>query len=608
MSGDYSYKLLSRNKKRRGICRLLHCDYQYIQYKKILVEHNTNMTPNNNSQGRFENFNWDRAEKYLFGGFGVFIVFFAIWFGYVNVRRNSLPYKITLAAGEKTGASYIIGEALARVAKEHTNIRINVCKTDSTEDNTKSLKDDSSIAKAECSVKGEINKTEKIEAQLVTAQEDIIPGSSARIVANLYQDYFHLLVKFDRAKKIKKLPENIEDFSFDDLHGLAVDMQKGGGQIKSLQKVARHFHIENRFIPLYSQGDKAQALFRLCILRNKEISDLIKSGWKLVPINQVDAMNQTKFLRSEIPKGFYQGSPPIPKLDLETIAVQRNLLARKDVPDWVIEKIALILNENRKEIKEEIRKIAKEREKEKNQGKPDNTFDPEAIYTLLNHIKRPKDNGDVQIHRGALSYYDRHKPSFIQENADYLALILTLILLIRSWLLGVNVWRNRLKEHEANEKVDRYIEQVVDLMIFDTQSQGSSSTIDQRTKSFAELFQQQQKLNQVFKQASHSLDIEEISQSGFRVFSEAYKSAREVLGQTIEDTQREFVSSYVNQLKELLKRLDAGENQDLLLRELEQIRNEATDKLLQKQIFSRQSFQTFVETYNFIRDAIQRSV
>ena len=61
--------------------------------------------------------------------------------------------------------------------------------------------------------------------------------------------------------------------------------------------------------------------------------------------------------------------------------------------------------------------------------------------------------------------------------------------------------------------------------------------------------------------------------------------AREVIEQAIQDNQRKIISSYANQLKELLNRLDRGESPDLLLQDLDKIRNEATDKLLQERIF-----------------------
>lgn len=559
-----------------------------------------NSDPPENSQ----NFTWDKAEKYLLGGFGVFIFLFVIGLGFVNARRNFLPYKITLAAGKKTGASYILSDALARVAQKHTNIRIDVCKTDGTKDNISSLKGESLVTEAEC-LSGQ--STEKLKAHLGTAQADISPGSDALIVANLYQDHFQLVVN---PKKIQ-LPQNIQDFNFDALQAKTIGTPEGGGQRKSFENIAQYFNINFNFLD--SNPEDADAVFRVRDLGNEKIAQLIKRGWKLVPIKQVDAMKQTKYpayLPSKIPQGLYQGFPPAPEVDLETIAVQRTLLARQDVEDWVIEKIAKVLNENRQEIKEEIKLIAQER-----RGSAQ-AFNPETIYPLLNLFERPN-NSDVQIHQGALTYYDRNKPSFIQQYADYVALLITFGVAIRSLILWLIFRFNRLKEreairlnqfkeHKANERVDRYIETVVKLMKFNPQNQESNSTVGERTQSLEDLFKSQERLNKVFRVASHSLDKEKISQSGFRAFSEAYKSAREVIEQAIEDQQRRIVSSYATRLKELLDLLDK-EEPGSLLEKLDRIRKEATDELLQERIFSRQSFRTFVETYNFVRHAIKRS-
>lgn len=79
------------------------------------------------------------------------------------------------------------------------------------------------------------------------------------------------------------------------------------------------------------------------------------------------------------------------------------------------------------------------------------------------------------------------------------------------------------------------------------------------------------KPNQLIKDLK-AHDIEEISQSGFQAFSEAYKSAREVFEQAVENRQRKIVSNYANQLKELLKRIDGVENTNSLLKDLEKIR------------------------------------
>ncbi len=549
-----------------------------------------------NIQGSLQNFTRYRVEKYILSGFGVFIFLSIVVVGFVQVRRNLLPYKIILTAGKKTGESYILSSAIARVARQNSNIKIDVCETDGTGDNIKSLRGEMLTTKATC-LSGA--STQYLKAHLATAQADIYPGSDARVLTNLYQDHFHLLVN---PQKIS-LPQQIENFNIGSLRSKTVETPKGGGQRKSFENIAnKHFKINFNFID--SDPKNADAVFRVRVLGNEQIRKLIASGWKLVPIEQVNAIQQTKYPAyspSIIPEGVYRGSPAAPEVDLETIAVQRTLLSRRDVPDWVVEKIVTILSEYRQEIKKEIQAIAQER-----YGSPQ-TFDPETIYPLVNRFERPEDNSNVQIHKGALIYYDRNDPSFIQENADFLGLLLTIALLVGSWLLRIKVWRDRRIECEANEKVDRYIEKVVQLMKLNSKNQASNSTVVEITRSLEDLFGRQEKLNQEFQRASYSLDIEEISQSGFRVFSEAYKSARETIDRAVEERQRKIVSSYVNQLKALLNRLDSGEKPDLLLIELDRIRNEAAGTLLQERIFSRQSFRTFVDAYNFIRDAIERS-
>lgn len=230
------------------------------------------MNFNNKLQGRFQEFKWDKAEKYLLNGFGIFLFLFVIGFGFDNARRNFLPYKMTLAAGKRTGASYIISDALARVAKKHTNITIDVCKTDGTEDNIRSLKGDSLKTPANCSSKPN-QLIKDLKAHLVTAQADISPSANARIVANLYQDHFQLIVN---PKKIK-LPQNIQDFSFDILNGKTIGTPKGGGQRQSFQNIATYFNINFSFLD--SNPKKADAVFRVRVLGNDRIRQLIKNDW-----------------------------------------------------------------------------------------------------------------------------------------------------------------------------------------------------------------------------------------------------------------------------------------------------------------------------------------
>lgn len=582
----------------------------------ILKSPNTKMKSNSNSKGRLQNIKWDRVEEkfipIVLGVSGIALFLYVIWLGIVSIRHNLVPYNITLAAGKETGESYIISEALAKVvARKHSNIKIDVCETDGTGDNIKSLEDKALEGGAKCLSGRELTQEEKLKADLGTAQADIPPGMSTRIVANLHEDHFQLLVDPNKIQ----LPKNIEDFSFDAVKGKKIQTPSGGGQLISFENIAKYFLGDDYENPFFTENGKPDGQFFVRILGNEKVSKRIQEdGWKLVPIKQIEALKQTKYpayLPSKIPQGIYQGSPAIPKVDLETIAVKRTLLARESVDDSVIEKITKVLIENRQEIKEEIIKIAKKREemyeeaKEKGRKVEDNTFDPETIHTLLNLFGQPE-NSDVQIHKGALNYYESDQPSWVQEHVDILGLVLAFLVVVIPFILTqINQFQQR-KLDEANEVVDGYIDKVVESMKSDTHNPGYNLTVNELIQRLEELFKQQEQLNQLFEEASDSLDRQEIFQSQFQSFTEAYKSAREVVKQAINDNQRKILASYANHLKELLNRLDAGESCDSLLIELDQLRIEATDKLLEERIFSRESFQTFVDTYNFVRDAMER--
>jgi TRAP-type uncharacterized transport system substrate-binding protein len=69
-------------------------------------------------------------------------------------------------------------------------------------------------------------------AQLATAQADVVPGPSARVLAVLYDDTFQLLVRKDSSTK-----------SFADLRGKRFALVKSGGQFQSFLRVAQHFDL-----------------------------------------------------------------------------------------------------------------------------------------------------------------------------------------------------------------------------------------------------------------------------------------------------------------------------------------------------------------------------
>src|SRR5262249_51356979 len=148
---------------------------------------------------------------------------------------------------------------------------------------------------------------------------------------------------------------------------------------------------------------------------------------KFIGIEHAAAMRlkQPAYTPSSIPEGAYSGTPAIPSTDLPTVAVQRTLVANQKTGDELISFIAGILSERRQELAFAIPSQSAE------------------LRPLLAGLKPPGDSGnglEPPVHRGAAAYYDRDKPSFVQRYADYLTLLLTIALLIGSWVWELKRW------------------------------------------------------------------------------------------------------------------------------------------------------------------------
>ncbi len=477
------------------------------------------------------------------------------------------PRKIKIAAGNTTGESYIIAQALAQVVKNHhPRYWIEVVETAGTKESLQILQE------------GKVD--------FAAAQADVPSGDRARLVAVLYTDLVQLLV-----------PKNSSIKGFGELKGKRIAIQPKGGQFTTFMEIAKHYgYQEGNFIFLgedqksanqaYKSG-KAEAAFFVRALGNKAVTDIIGMS-KMLPIDQARAL-QTKypaFQPALIPEGVYQGSPPIPAQDINTLAIQRTLLADQNTDIETVRTITSVLNERRQELAKAI---------------PDE-FAP--VRSLVTSIDRPSATGGtgIPIHQGSIAYYDRDKPSFIQENADYVALIITIVLLIGSWIVEAKNWVERGKKDAA----DIYIEVVVELM----QDELTATPEENRME-----------LDRIFMRAAKDLVDERISQESFRTFNEAYKTAREVLDRRILESKQQ-----VSQQQELFFKEAATmqkENADHYITEvlkvardkkitikpaldrLDKIMQEAGQDLIDEKI-SQESFRTFIEAYKTVRDTIVR--
>jgi uncharacterized protein len=385
-------------------------------------------------------------------------------------------HRLVLAAGNPSGESYILAKAIEKVVEAQVpGVTIDVQESQGTSEN--------------------LDRLEQGKADLVTAQADVPAGNNARTVAVLYPDSFQLVVQ--GKSPIQK---------FTELKGKRIGLPSKGGQYDSFLLVAQHFGLSPQDFTFVGDNDQAadtafqqgqvDAVFRVRAIGNLSIATLIKNqGGRLIPIDQADAMrvHYPAFEPTQLPKGAYKGSEPaVPATELATIAVQRLLLAHQKVDPDLLRQITQVLNENRRELKAAI---------------PDNLGN---TAPLIANIHRPELTGGtgIPLHPGALSYYDRNKPSFIQENADYLALILTVGLLGGSWLWELKRWLDRRRKNIA----DNYIEQAIVLMNAAVPPQSALKELDR-----------------LFEQVAAELVREGISQESFRTFNEAYKTVREVI-------------------------------------------------------------------------------
>jgi uncharacterized protein len=385
-------------------------------------------------------------------------------------------HRLVLAAGSPTGESYILAKAIEKVVEAQVpSVEIDVQESKGTSEN--------------------LERLEQRQADLVTAQADVPAGNRARTVAVLYPDSFQLVVQ-------GKSPVQ----KFTDLKGKRIGLPNQGGQYDSFILVAQHFGLTPQDFIFVGENDQAvdtafaqgqvDAVFRVRAIGNASLATMIKSqGGRLIAIDQADAMrvHYPAFEPTQLPKGAYKGSEPaVPAAELATVAVQRLLLAHDRVDPDILRRITQVLNENRRELQAAI---------------PANLGN---TAPLVANIRRPELTGGtgIPLHPGALAYYDRDKPSFIQENADYLALILTVGLLSGSWLWELKRWFDRRRKDIA----DNYIEQAIVLMNAPIAPQAALKELDQ-----------------LFEQVAAELVREGISQESFRTFNEAYKTVREVI-------------------------------------------------------------------------------
>jgi TRAP transporter TAXI family solute receptor len=397
----------------------------------------------------------------------------------IFLQRSKTEY-LTLAAGTSTGESYILGNALKTIVERHyPSIRITLLQTGGTVENLHMLEDG--------------------RAQLATAQADISPGPRARALAVLYDDTFQLLVAKDSQAQ-----------SLVDLRGQRIALAQSGGQFQSFLRVVEHFGLQAADFRFVGTSDadageaflkgQADAIFRVRAIGDPSIEQLVQSGRvRFLPIEHAAAMKikYPSFEAALIPVGAYLGNPPVPTQDFPTVAVHRTLLARDSASVTAIRAVTEVLIERRQEMMEEIPAGMTE------------------VRLLLVQVRRPEPQAGLgpALHPGALSFYDKDKPSFLLAHADYVGLFLTVGLMAGSWLWELKRWMQRKQKNKA----DQYSNRVVAL-ISSVQDVNSLPPLDEVWR----------ELLKILTEAVNDLDADKLSEESFNSFRTILQIGMEV--------------------------------------------------------------------------------
>ncbi|MFQ3679185.1 MAG: TAXI family TRAP transporter solute-binding subunit [Pseudanabaenaceae cyanobacterium] len=391
-----------------------------------------------------------------------------LWFGGRLLWRQNLT--LAIAAGQVGGDYHKFAAALAQVLPNHVPLReVRVLVTGGASENMALL--------------------QAGQAQLALVQNDTPTKPQTRSVASLYPEIFHVIVHPDRG--IRSIP---------DLRGKRMAVPpRGSGSYPAFWRLAAHYGLTEADVPIVEMtSDEADAafaagevdgIFRIAGLGNERTRRLLRRvPGQLLAIDQAAAMKlfEPYLDTTVVPKGAYRANPPIPPQDLPVASVQALLVVRADIPAEVVREITATLFEHRSELVALNPRMA--------------TIDFPGVGLALG----------LPLHPGAKAYYDREKPSFLQENAEPISLLIAVATLVVSSLWQL---RSQLSENQKN-RADAYNLQLVKIV-----EETEAATDPQ------ELARLRQELLQILRSVIEDLDRDRLSPQSYQLFVFPWETA-----------------------------------------------------------------------------------
>ena len=378
---------------------------------------------------------------------------------------------LTVDSGPRDGETYFLMTEIAEVVERNSEkIRLNVISSPPI-------------------VQGETTRL-KEGVNLTTVLSNTPPIPQTSLVATLYEEVFQIITRTDTGI-----------YRIQDLDGKRLALPPHGtSELEYFWTLGDHYDLFVQNVKWESMGEmdalkalldhQVDAIFFVGTTRNHATLKLIEEfelrenapDLRMLPIDQAPAMGVKRpYIQSfHIEKGTFDGSPPLPSRRLKTGAVLRYLVADSNTEPEHIAELTRILFENR--------------------------FDLSIRFPLANRITQPSlENGiGMPLHEGADRYYTRNEPSFIVENAEPLALVVTVFAMLSSSLFAL---KTRFSATQKN-RADRFNKEIMQL----SRTISTAETIE-------ELDACKVLLKETLRRAVEALDIDKVSDEGFQSFA-----------------------------------------------------------------------------------------
>ncbi len=227
-----------------------------------------------------------------------------------------LPRRMAIATGELGGMYHRLGSRIAQLMRNRVGRPIEVLPTAGSGENAAYLN------------RGQVN--------LAIEQGGTAVFPSQAVITPLYLEYVFILVRRDRGVE-----------TFFDLFGRRVALGKSGsGMRESAARLLSYFDITAEqlggvdcYFRDLLEDDSLDAAIVTTGAENPDLANLLRSNqFDLLPIPNTAALSlrDAYFTDAVIPAGLFSQQPPLPAVDVHTLATTAFLITTEDAPDALV--------------------------------------------------------------------------------------------------------------------------------------------------------------------------------------------------------------------------------------------------------------------------------